>query len=107
MQAGQLREIITIMVPDVEMGDLRSPEMTYREGWRTRAAVKTPGTSRTIDNAELFFSATAVFRVRIYHKNKITPDMRIKWAGGIYRIIGVETDRARMEMIIKTELVNE
>lgn len=105
MQAGQLRETITVMVPDVEMGDLRSPEMTYREGWRTRAAVKTPGTSRTIDNAEMFYSSTAVFRVRSYHK--ITPDMRIKWAGGIYRIIGVETDRARMEMVIKTELVNE
>lgn len=105
MQAGQLREIITVMVPDVEMGDLRSPEMTYREGWRTRAAVKTPGTSRTIDNAEMFYSSTAVFRVRIYHK--ITPDMRIKWNGGIYRIIGVETEHARMEMVIKTELVNE
>lgn len=104
MQAGQLRETITIMVPDVEMGDLRSPEMTYREGWRTRAAVKTPGTSRTIDNAEVFFSSTAVFRVRIYHK--ITTDMRIVWKGDIYRIIGVETDRARMEMVIKTELAN-
>lgn len=105
MQAGQLRETITIMVPDVEMGDLRSPEMTYREGWRTRAAVKTPGTSRTIDNTEMFYSSTAVFRVRIYHK--ITPDMRIVWSGGTYRIVGIETDRARMEMVIKTELVNE
>lgn len=64
----------------------------------------TPGTSRTIDNAELFFSTTAVFRVRIYHK--ITPDMRIVWSGGTYRIVGIETDRARMEMVIKTELAN-
>ncbi len=104
MQAGSLKESIVIMEPDIKMGDLHSPEMTYHEGWRTRAAVTTPGTSRTIDNAELFFSATAVFRVRIYHK--ITPDMRIVWSGGTYRIVGIETDRARMEMVIKTELVN-
>ena len=105
MQAGSLKESIVIMEPDIKMGDLHSPEMTYHEGWRTRAAVTTPGTSRTIDNTEMFYSSTAVFRVRIYHK--ITPDMRIVWSGGTYRIVGIETDRARMEMVIKTEKVNE
>ena len=85
MQAGSLKEPIIIMEPDIKMGDLRSPEMTYHEGWRTRAAVSTPGTSRTSDK----------------------PDLGIAWNGGTYRIVGIETDRARMEMVIKTELVNE
>ena len=105
MRAGQLKEIITVLIPDSVLSDLRSPATSWRDGFPTRAAVKTPGTSRTIDNAEIFFSSTAVFRARIYHH--ITEQMRIRWRGDVYRIIGIERDEALRELVIKTEKVNE
>lgn len=105
MRAGQLKELITVLIPDSVLSDFRSPATSWRDGFPTRAAVKTPGTSKTIDNAEIFFSSTAVFRVRIYHH--ITEQMRIRWRGDVYRIIGIERDEALRELIIKTEKVNE
>ncbi len=105
MRAGQLKEIITVLIPDSVLDDLHSQNTTWHDGFPTRAAVKTPGTSRTIDNAEIFFSSTAVFRVRIYHH--ITEQMRIRWRGDVYQIVGIERDEERRELIVKTAKVNE
>lgn len=103
MRAGLLTETITLLLPERSSSDYRSQTIEWREGDTTRARVITAGTA-SLQNSEEFFAVAAVFVVRIYHR--ITPDMRIRWHGQEYRIIGLEPNREAMELRIKTELVN-
>ncbi len=105
MRAGLLNEPVTLLRAETEPTAYRSQLVRWVKAFDTKARVRNAGSSMTLANSEEFYGVHAVFTVRIYHK--ITPTMRIRWRGRDYRILGLDPNRQTMELVIKTELVNE
>lgn len=105
MRAGLLNEIIDILTPDEVSDGLGEIRRVYRKAKTIRARVQTPGSSRSLDNSEVFYGVSALFTVRRYQSIHVS-DL-IEWQGNRYRVTGIDHDREKQEQRIKTELVNE
>ncbi len=105
MRAGLLKETIGVLIPASVVDAYRSKTTVYKEEYTTRARVQTPGSSRSVDNMEIFFGASAIITIRIYHT--ILPTYRLRWQGRDYRIVGIDPDREKQEQRIRVELINE
>ena len=105
MNAGKLNEIIEILKPVIIRDDYGNQKTTYQVAYRTRAYVQHSNGGREIDNSEVVYLYNKTFEVRMYHQ--ISDYDRIRYGNKYYRILNIEKDRTRQELIIETEEINE
>lgn len=105
MIAGQLTEIVDIYKPQIVINDYgeQNTKYVYKSTYRARL-IHNNG-NREIVNSELFYSYTKTFVFR--HYADIQDLDRIKWNGKYYKILDITPDKARMNIEVRTELVNE
>ena len=110
MRAGSLNEIISTLQPHIVRNEYGEEITQWVEGIpSTRASVSYTSEDRRVEGGinEMVYPATVVFRVRIYHKNRIKDLDRIVWRGDKYQILSIEIDRVIQQLVIKTSKVNE
>ena len=106
MIAGTLKDIISIEEPIVVKDEFGANKLVWEKAIkRTRAKVSYRSGSRTNENNEIIFAYEVDFTIRIYHQ--VTENMRIIWKNKKYRILSLEPDKAKQQITIRTELVNE
>lgn len=105
MNAGRLNQIITVERPTISKDDYGANQTTWNNIITTRADVQFDGGNRITENSEIIHSYTKTFTIRYYHK--VDEKDRILWEGKHYRILSIEKDRDKMNLTIRTELINE
>jgi head-tail adaptor len=105
MIAGQLTEIVELYKPVIVVNDYGEQSTEYQLYNKTRARLLHNSGNREIVNSELFYSYTKTFVFR--HYVNIDELNRIKWNGKFYKILDITPDKARMNIEVRTELINE
>lgn len=105
MQAGLLKECITIEQPTIRQNVYGANELEWSKLVDTRAFVNYTSGNRMTANNEVVWSYQINFTIRIYHK--VNEKMRIIWQGRKYRILAIEPDKDKQKLTIRTELINE
>lgn len=105
MQAGLLKEVVTIQKPVVNQDGFGANDVNWSDLITTRASVGYNTGNRVNDNNEITFTYQVTFTVRVYHQ--INERMRIIWQGKKYRILSIELDKQKQRQTIRTELINE
>lgn len=105
MEAGLLKETITVYQSVNEKDDYGANQQTWQPYIITRANVTYNNGNRTNENNEIVFIYEEVFTTRIYHN--IDENMRIGWKNKQYRILSIEPDSTKQRMIIRTALIND
>lgn len=104
MQAGQLNEIIKIYKPLTTVNEYGEQLQTWTEHTTTKANITYAGGNRNIENGDVFFGYTKIFKVWKYVD--VTEKMQIEWQNKRYRITSIEEVRQYNEKIITAELIN-
>lgn len=104
MQAGQLNEIITIYTPISTTNEYGEMVEEWKEHTTTKANVMYSGGGRNIENGDVFFGYTKIFKVWRYVD--IVENMQIEWQSKRYRITSIEDVKQWNEKIITAELIN-
>lgn len=106
MIAGALKEIISVEKPIEVRDEFGANKLVWVEAIpRTRAKVTYSNGNRVNDNNEIVFAYEVIFTIRIYHH--IDEYYRIIWKNKKYRILSLEPDKAKQQIIIRAELINE
>ena len=105
MQAGLLKERITIEQPIISQNVYGANELEWSTFIDTRASVNYTSGNRMTANNEVVWSHQVNFTVRVYHD--VNENMRIIWQGRKYRILAIEPDKDKQRQTIRTELINE
>jgi len=105
MQAGLLKECITIEQPIISQNVYGANELEWSTFIDTRASVNYTSGNRMTANNEVVWSHQVNFTVRVYHD--VNENMRIIWQGRKYRILAIEPDKDKQRQTIRTELINE
>lgn len=105
MISGQLTELIQIYKPVIVINEYGEQSTEYKFATATRARLLHDSGNREIVNNELFYSYTKTFVVR--HYIKVDDLDRIKWNGKFYKILDITPDKQRMNIEIRTQLINE
>ena len=105
MQAGQLNEIITIYIPIHTKNEYGEVVEEWKKHTSTKANITYSGGNRNIQNGELFFGYTKIFKV--YRYVDINESMIIEWQNKRYKIISIEDVKQYNEKIITAEIINE
>ena len=99
MNAGRLKEVITIQKPTISQNEYGANGTQWTDYITTRSDVQFESGNRDTENY------TKIFTIRYYHN--IDEKDRILWKGKLYRILSVEPDRDKQSIIIRTELIND
>lgn len=105
MQAGTLNKIVEIYQPSINTDEYGNQNTSYVLKYTTRAAVSHNSGSRTTTNNEVVYSYDKEFRMRRYVP--IEDYDRIFYDGKYWRVLGIEHDNERQQIIVQTELCNE
>ena len=105
MQAGLLKECITIEQPTISQNVYGANELEWSKFVDTRAFVNYTSGNRMTANNEVIWSHQVNFTIRVYHQ--VNEKMRIIWQGRKYRILAIEPDKNKQKLTIRTELINE
>lgn len=105
MQAGLLKECITIEKPTVIQNGFGANELEWSKFVDTRAYVNYTSGNRVTSNNEIIWAYQVNFTIRVYHQ--VNEKMRIIWHGNKYRILAIEPDKDKQKQTIRTELINE
>lgn len=105
MNAGILKETITILQPRTTVNEYGEQVQMYIDKFTTRARVDWNGGNRNITNDEVLYNYQRTFHMRFYHT--VSEFDVVLWQGKKYRIINIERIREYNEQIITTELINE
>lgn len=105
MIAGTLNENIKILTPSITVNDYGEGVETYNQTITTKANVVHAGASKNIENGELFFGMSKIFKVRIY-VNVDYLDV-IEWNENKYKINAIEIDKQNQCKIITCTLIND
>lgn len=105
MIAGLLNEHIKILTPNIVTNDFGEGVETYILKTSTKANVIHAGSSKNLENGELFFGMSKIFKVRKY----VTVDHLdiIEWNNNKYKINAIEDDKIQQCKIITCTLINE
>lgn len=88
MQAGLLREIIEIYVPQTVVNTFGEQEQEYILLQQTKARVIHSSGSKTVENNEIVSNYSKTFQVRMYvPMNEV---YQIKYQGNMYRVTSIE-----------------
>lgn len=105
MQSGLLNETIKILSPHITTNEYGEGVETYDNAISTRANVVHAGSNKNIENGELFFGMTKIFKVRKYVA--IDELDVIEWSNNKYKIIAIEEDKQQQCKIITCTLIND
>ena len=105
MRAGLLKEPIEIWRKTLTVNDYGEETEEWNSIYSTRARLLHDGGSRVIDNQQVFYDHAKTFQIREYVP--VDDYDRIMWKGKFYRILNIEPDTAKMQQIIKTELIDD
>lgn len=104
MQAGLLREIIEIYVPQTVVNTFGEQEQEYILLKPTKARVIHSSGSKTIENNEIVSNYSKTFHVRMYVPMSET--YQIKYQGNMYRVTSIEDVPQFNYKEIKAEKIN-
>lgn len=105
MQAGKLKEIITVRKPIIVKDEYGSTQTEWVEVFTTRANVIHQSGNKQVENYEVFHTYTKIFEIRLFHF--VDEKMRISYNGKNYNILSIEPNKELQKIIIITELLNE
>lgn len=105
MQAGLLKEWITIQQEITERSPSGSVKRVWKDLCKKRARVQFKGGDAVVSTWETTHTVSIVVTIR-YQKG-IDRNMRIVWNGEKYRILSADRDRIQMALMFKCELINE
>lgn len=105
MNAGLLKECITIEQPTISQNVYGANELEWSTFIETRAFVNYTSGNRMTANNEVIWSYQVNFTIRVYHQ--VNEKMRIIWNDKKYRILSIEEDKDKQKLTIRTELINE
>lgn len=105
MNAGQLKDTITIFSPEPFQNEFGERIEQLVEKYSCKAKVEHRGGSRNNVNGEVFLTNSKIFHIRIYHE--INDNDIVSYEGKKYRIIDVEKIKEYQEIILTTTLINE
>lgn len=106
MVAGTLKEVISVEKQIAIRDEFGANKLVWvQEIPRTRAKVTYSNGNRVNENNEIIFAYEVIFTIRIYHH--IEEQYRIIWKNKKYRILSLEPDKAKQQLIIRAELINE
>lgn len=108
MQAGLLRDRITLEKATVTRNDDGSESIAYTTRWSGRAKVEQSSGTMVNANGETFNTITK--RITIRTKPAITelPSMlRVSYAGKYYRVLSIDARITDMATIMIVELINQ
>lgn len=105
MQAGQLKEVISIYKHQTTVTEFGEQITDYVFKYKTRARINYNRGSRDNVNNEIFHATEREFIVRIYVKVK--EEDRILYNGQYYTILSIQPDPDFQQKTIIGELVNE
>lgn len=105
MQAGLLREPITVQEPVTIKDNYGANTTDWKDVISTRAQVTYNNGNRQNQNNEIVHTYTITFTIRLYHR--VDELMRIIWNGKKYRILSINKELYKQSVTITTELINE
>lgn len=106
MVAGTLKEIISVEKPMEVRDEFGANKLVWVKAIeKTRAKVTYSNGNRVNENNEIIFAYEVVFTIRSYHH--IEEYYRILWKSKSYRILSIEPDKAKQQITIRAELINE
>lgn len=105
MIAGTLTDIIQIYNPIVVINEYGEQKTEYVLKVTTRSRVLPNGGSRQTSNNETYYPYQKSFLIRDYID--INDFDRIKWNNKYYKILDITPNRQRMELEVRTELIND
>lgn len=105
MIAGLLREPIEIYKSELTKNAVGEQETNWILKTKTRSQKINKSGSRNVENDEVVYNYTKIFKVRIYVD--VDEFDRIKWNKKFYRILNIDIDKEQQTKIIETELINE
>lgn len=105
MQAGLLKEWITIQQEITERSPSGSVKREWRDLYHKKARVQFKGGDAVVSNWETTHTINILVTIR-YQKG-IDRNMRIIWNNEKYRILSADRDRMQMSLMLKCELINE
>lgn len=105
MIAGTLNESINIYTPIVTVNEYGEQTTEFELKYITRARVLENGGSRQLSNNEIVYPYQKSFLVRDYIE--ITDFDKIQWNGKYYKVLDITPNKKRMELEVRTELIND
>lgn len=105
MQAGLLKERISIWKSTIILNDFGEETTEWEESCRTRARLIHNSNTRTIENDEIIYPAVKTFEVRYYVD--VNEFDRIQWNNRMYSIIDITPDQDIRKQTIRCQLINE
>lgn len=105
MQAGLLREWVTLESDEITRDQFGSTTHVWKTFARKRARVQFKGGDKVEANGDTFF--TAIITVTIRYQNGINRNMRLLWGNEKYRILSADRDKMQGTLVMKCELINE
>lgn len=87
MRAGLLREFLTFQSQIKSQSDSGSIKSAWQDLFTARAWKKRNSTGEEFSTKELFVSERLTFQMR--YDSRITSDLRVKYNGVFYKIVGV------------------
>ena len=105
MQAGLLKELISIYKPELSSNEYGEQIQNYVRAYITKSQVKFNNGNRGESNGEIVSTYTVTFTIRRY--NQIAENYLIKWYDRKYRILSIEDNKHYNYKRIIGELINE
>ena len=105
MQAGLLKELISIYKPELSSNEYGEQIQNYVRAYITKSQVKFNNGNRGESNGEIVSTYTVTFTIRRY--NQIAENYLIKWYDRKYRILSIEDNKQYNYKRIIGELINE
>lgn len=108
MQAGLLREIITVEKCTITRMTDGSEKMTWCSLWRGRARVEQTSGTMANFSGETFNTATKRITIRTKPAiNEVLSTIRVNYAGKYYRVLSLDVRHWDMATIMVVELINQ
>jgi head-tail adaptor len=105
MQAGLLKDLISIFKPELSSNEYGELIQEYVKCKDTKSQVKFNNGNRGISNDEVVSNYTKTFIVR--HYIEINDNYIIEWNKNRYRILSIEDNKQYQYKQIIAELINE
>lgn len=105
MQAGLLKEYITILKPNLSKNEYGEQIQEYIKSSETKSQVRFNNGNKSISNDEVVSNYVKTFIVRRYIE--VNENYIIEWNKKKYRILSIEDNRQFNYKQIIAELINE
>lgn len=105
MQAGLLRDFITIEVAEITRDEFGAQVRLWKPHWKGRARVQYSSGSTSVQNGETVTSVTR--RITIRARVSVSTQMRITVGEQHYSILSIDDSSRDLSKVMICELINE